>query len=111
LFKTRTRDGEKKQRELRDKLEKLENVFDHQLVEASKNARKWKTPYRCSNSFTWERARNNLNNYGIGFLFLTEQSQEAHSCSKQRLRLFRQEQKDMPECSSYFVHVPNRLKK
>jgi hypothetical protein len=34
-----------------------------------------------------ERARNNLNNYGTGFLFLTQQSQEAHRCSKQRLRL------------------------
>ncbi len=26
-----------------------------------------------------ERAWNNLNNYGTGFLFLTKQSQEAHS--------------------------------
>ncbi len=53
-----------------------------------------------------ERARNNLNNYGAGFLFLTKRSQEAHSCSKQRLRSFRQEQKDKLECSSYFMHVP-----
>ncbi len=40
------------------------------------------------------------------FLFLTEQSQEAYSDSTQRLRWFRQEQKDQPECSSYFMHVP-----
>jgi hypothetical protein len=53
-----------------------------------------------------ERARNNLNNYGAGFLFLAKRSQEAHSCSTQRLRSFRQEQRDQPECSNYFVHVP-----
>jgi hypothetical protein len=55
---------------------------------------------------TKERARNNLNNDGAGLLFLTKRSQEAHSWSTQRLRPFRQEQKDQPECSSYFVHVP-----
>ncbi len=54
-----------------------------------------------------ERTWNNLNNYGSGFLFLTKQFQEAHSCSTQRLRWFGQEQKDRPECSSYFMHVPN----
>ncbi|MEE9345327.1 MAG: hypothetical protein V3U88_06940 [Methylococcales bacterium] len=37
---------------------------------------------------------NNLNNDGTGFLLLTEQSQEEHSCSTQRLRVFSQEQKD-----------------
>ncbi len=55
---------------------------------------------------TKERAWNNLNNDGAGFLFLTKPSQEAHSWSTQRLRWFRQEQKDQPECSSYFMHVP-----
>ena len=49
-----------------------------------------------------ECAWNNLNNYGAGFLFLTKRSQEAHSCSTQRLRSFRQEQKGKPECSSLF---------
>ncbi len=53
-----------------------------------------------------ERAWNNLNNYGAGFLFLTKRSQEAHSWSTQRLRSFRQEKKDKPECSIYFMHVP-----
>jgi hypothetical protein len=53
-----------------------------------------------------ERAWNNLNNYGAGFLVLTQPSQEAHSDSTQRLRSFSQEQKDQPECSSYFMHVP-----
>jgi hypothetical protein len=57
-----------------------------------------------------ERARNNLNNYGAGFLVLAKRSQEAHSCSTQRLRSFRQNQKDQPECSSYFVHVPKYKK-
>ncbi len=56
-----------------------------------------------------ERAWNNLNDDGAEFLFLTEQSQEEHSCSTQRLRLFSQEQKDQPECSSYFMHVPKVL--
>ncbi len=46
-----------------------------------------------------------MNNDGTGFLFLTKRSQEAHSCSTQRLRWFRQEQKDKPECSRYFMHV------
>ncbi len=32
-----------------------------------------------------KRARNNLNNYGAGLLLLTKRSQEAHSCSTQRL--------------------------
>ncbi len=54
-----------------------------------------------------ERAWNNLNNAGAGFLFLTKRSQEAHRCSTQRLRSFRQKQKDQPKCSSYFMHVPN----
>ncbi len=64
-----------------------------------------------SNLTKWhkERARNNLNNSGTGFLFLTQQSQEAHSCSTQRLRLLSQEQKDKPECSSYFVHIPKSI--
>jgi hypothetical protein len=53
-----------------------------------------------------ERAWNNLNNNDTGFLFLTKRSQEAHSCSTQRLRSFSQEQKDQSECSSYFMHVP-----
>jgi hypothetical protein len=53
-----------------------------------------------------ERAWNNLNNDGAGFLFLAKPSQEAHSCFTQRLRWFGQEQKDKPECSSYFMHVP-----
>ncbi len=53
-----------------------------------------------------ERAWNNLNNDGAGFMLLTKRSQEAHSCSTQRLRWFRQEQKDQPECSSYFMHAP-----
>ncbi len=61
-------------------------------------------PLFCSKAK--ERAWNNLNNYGAGFLFLTKPSQEAHSWSTQRLRWFRQEQKDKPECSSYFMHVP-----
>ncbi len=55
---------------------------------------------------TKERASNNFNNDGAGFLLLTKQSQEAHSCSTQRLRLFSQEQKDKSECSSYFMHAP-----
>ncbi len=53
-----------------------------------------------------ERAWNNLNNYGAGFLLLMKLSQEVHSCSTQRLRLFSQKQKDQPECSSYFMHTP-----
>ncbi len=61
-----------------------------------------------------ERAWNNLNNDGVGFLLLMKRSQEAHSCSTQRLRLFSQEQKkrhsreggNQPECSSYFMHFP-----
>ncbi len=52
-----------------------------------------------------ERAWNIMNNYGAGFLLLTKPSQEAHRCSTQRLRWFRQEQKDQPECSSYSMHV------
>ena len=56
---------------------------------------------------TKERAWNNLNNYGAGFLLLIQRSQEAHSYSTQRLRSLNQEQKDKPECSSYFMHVPN----
>ncbi len=47
-----------------------------------------------------------LNNDGAGFLLLTKRSQEAHSCSTQRLRSFGQEQKEQPSCSSYFMHVP-----
>ncbi len=53
-----------------------------------------------------ERAWNNLNNDGVGFLLLMKRSQEAHSCSTQRLRSYRQEQKDQPECLSYSMHVP-----
>ena len=53
-----------------------------------------------------ERAWNNLNNYGAGFLLLTKRSQEEHSCSTQRLRSLSQGQKDKSECSSYFMHVP-----
>ncbi len=53
-----------------------------------------------------ERTCNNLNNDGAGFLLLTKRSQEAHSCSTQQLRWFRQEQKDQPECSSYSMHAP-----
>jgi hypothetical protein len=49
-----------------------------------------------------------MNNDGAGLLFLTKSSQEAHSGSTQRLGWFRQEQKDQPECSSYFMHVPNQ---
>ena len=56
-----------------------------------------------------ERAWNNLNNYGAVFLFLIKPSQEAHSCSTQRLRLFNQEQKDKLECSSYFMRVSKGL--
>ncbi len=55
-----------------------------------------------------ELAWNNLNNDGAGLLLLTKPSQEAHRCSTQRLRSFRQEQKDQPECSSYFMHVPKQ---
>ncbi len=55
-----------------------------------------------------ERAWNNLNNDGAGILFVTKPSQEAHSWSTQRLRWFGQEQKDQPECSSYFMHVPKQ---
>ena len=61
---------------------------------------------RRVDSIPKERAWNNLNNDGAGFLFLTKRSQEAQSCSTQRLRSFRQEQKDQPECSCYFMHVP-----
>jgi hypothetical protein len=50
-------------------------------------------------------AWNNLNNDGAGFLFLMKPSQEAHRWSTQRLRWFCQEQKDQPECSSYFMRV------
>jgi Zn-dependent metalloprotease len=66
-------------------------VFGWQLVNASEEIK--------------ERAWDNLNNNGTGFLFLTNRSQEEHRCSTQRLRWFRQEQKDQPECSSYFMHV------
>ncbi len=45
--------------------------------------------------------------YCTGFLFLTQRSQEAHCCSRQRLRWLSQEQKEQPECSSYFMNVPN----
>ncbi len=53
-----------------------------------------------------ERAWNNLNNDDAGLLFLTKPSQAAHSWSMQRLRWFRQEQQEQPECSSYFMHIP-----
>jgi hypothetical protein len=43
---------------------------------------------------TKERAWNNLNNDDAELLFLTKPSQEAHNWSTQRLRWFRQEQKD-----------------
>ena len=33
--------------------ENLENDFNRQLVDASNEAREWKTPYRCSNWLTW----------------------------------------------------------
>ena len=36
-----------------EKLIKLENVFNTQLVDASKEAREWTAPYRCSNRLTW----------------------------------------------------------
>ena len=39
-------------------------------------------------------------------MFLTKRFQAAHNCSTQRLRSFSQEQKDQPECSSYFMNVP-----
>ncbi len=39
-------------------------------------------------------------------MFLTKRSQEAHTYSTQRLRSFCQEQKDQPECSSYFMQAP-----
>jgi hypothetical protein len=52
-----------------------------------------------------ERAWNKVNNYGAGFLLLTKLSQEEHSWSTRRLRLFREKQKDKPECSSYFMHA------
>ncbi len=55
------------------------------------------------------RAWNNLNNDGAGLLFLTKPSQKAHSWSTQRLRWFRQEQKDQPDCSSYFMHVSKSI--
>ncbi|MEE9344296.1 MAG: hypothetical protein V3U88_01680 [Methylococcales bacterium] len=48
-----------------------------------------------------------MNNDGTGFLLLTQPSQEAHRWSTLRLRWLRQEQKDQPECSSYFMHVPD----
>ena len=56
-----------------------------------------------------ERAWNNLNNYGAGFLLLTKRSQEEHSWFTRRLRSFRQKQKDKPECSSYFMHAPKYI--
>ncbi len=43
-------------------------------------------------SLAKERAWNKLNNYDKGFLFLTQRSQEEHSCSTQRLRSLRQGQ-------------------
>ncbi|MEE9344470.1 MAG: hypothetical protein V3U88_02570 [Methylococcales bacterium] len=59
---------------------------------------------------TKERAWNNLNNDGAGFLLLTKRSQEAYSCSTQRLRSFRQGgQKDQPEYSSYSMRVPKQF--
>jgi hypothetical protein len=53
--------------------------------------------------------RDKLDNDDLGFLFLMKRSQEAHSWSTQQLRWFRQEQKDKPECSSSFMHVPDWL--
>ncbi len=44
-----------------------------------------------------ERAWNHLNNEDTGLLLLTKRSQEAHSCSTQQLRSFKQKEKDESE--------------
>jgi hypothetical protein len=48
-----------------------------------------------------------MNDDGEALMFLTKPSQEEHRWPTQRLRSFRQEQKGKPECSSYFINIPN----